>query len=217
MSWTLYLVDYLPLFHLFLFLETSPVLSFGTCFFVSFWLLPCVYFHVLDRAVMFPGLGRVAFCSRCRVGPRGAASLITWGWCSRCAPVRAVCTVLLQLSLDCYWHVMGGNDQGWLAVRTGYNYSGGVAVQGPTPWSRSHSSESLVLAFCLLSMCRGGWVIIQCGLKLSTGCTAPRAFQEMQGQPLPMSCPGPPVIRYRAICRKLLLVLGLEVLRKAKL
>ena len=37
-----------------------------------------------------------------------------------------------------------------------------------------------------------------------------------QGQPLPVFCPGPPSVSYKAICRWLLLVLGLEVPRQGQ-
>ena len=59
---TLYLTNCLLLFHSDLFLEMSPLLSFGACFFVSpFWLL-LVCFHLLGRYAMTPTLGRVALC-----------------------------------------------------------------------------------------------------------------------------------------------------------
>ena len=64
--------DKLSPFHLALFLEISPVLSSGICFFFSsFWLLPCVCFYVLGKVATLPRLGRVALYSRCPVGPSG--------------------------------------------------------------------------------------------------------------------------------------------------
>nr|KAF6485448.1 hypothetical protein HJG63_010646 [Rousettus aegyptiacus] len=55
------------------FLEFSPVLSFGTCFFVSsFWLPPCICFYVLGKIFKTPGLNRMVLCIiRCPVGPSG--------------------------------------------------------------------------------------------------------------------------------------------------
>ena len=60
-------------------------------------------------------------------------------------------------------------------------------------------------------ICGGGRVVIQHGLKLSTGCSGSGASQEMQSQPPPMPCLGPPGMSYRKICRWFLFVLGLKV------
>ena len=56
-----------------------------------------------------------------------------------------------------------------------------------------------------------GTVVIQHGLKLSTRCTGSGASQEVQGKSLPVPFVGLPGRSYRATCRWLLLVLGLEV------
>ena len=59
-------------------LEFCSFPSFEPHFFVSsFWQAPCVCFYVLGRAAMSPGLGRVALCSWCPVGPRGAGFPVT--------------------------------------------------------------------------------------------------------------------------------------------
>ena len=66
------------------FLEISPVLSYGACFFVApFWLPLCVCFYVLGRSAMTPSLCAIALCSRCPVGSSDSVSLITWAGCSR--------------------------------------------------------------------------------------------------------------------------------------
>ena len=57
----------------------------------------------------------------------------------------------------------------------------------------------------------GGRVIIQHGLKLSTQCTGSGASWEVQGQPPSVPCLWSLSMSYRAICRWLLLVLGLQV------
>ena len=78
--------DKLSPFHLALFLEISPVLSSGICFFFSsFWLLPCVCFYVWGRASTSPGLDRMALCSRCPIGHK-ACLPITQALHSRCTP-----------------------------------------------------------------------------------------------------------------------------------
>ena len=38
-----------------------------------------------------------------------------------------------------------------------------------------------------------------------------------KGQPPPVFCPGPPSVNYKAICRWLILVLGLEVPRQSQI
>ena len=70
-------------FHLALFLEISLILSFGTCLFVSSFLLFPVC--VLGRTTVSPGLGRVDLYSRCPIGPSGTALSVTQADCSRCA------------------------------------------------------------------------------------------------------------------------------------
>lgn len=74
----LHLVDCLSPSCFVLFLELFSVLSFGTCFWVSSFILPpCVSFRVFGRAVMSPSLGGVGFRSRCPLGSGGTACLVT--------------------------------------------------------------------------------------------------------------------------------------------
>lgn len=86
--WTLYVISWLPSFHLAFFLWIFTLLfSFEACFFVSHFLLPFfVCFYALSRSTMTPSLSRVALCSRYIVGLSGAISLITWPGCFRNVP-----------------------------------------------------------------------------------------------------------------------------------
>lgn len=91
---------------------------------------------------------------------------------------------------------------------------------------------ALVGLCCLLSLpfgfgiCGAGWVLLCFVLNLATRYTSSgplwgdaAGVEEgvgwspglVQGQPLPVSCPGLPGRRYKVICRGLLPVLGMEV------
>lgn len=80
---------------------------FLECFMFCFVL----FSYVLGKANMSSGPDRVVLLSRCLVGPRGATSMNTQAGCSKYAsllsPVWVVCTLLLQLSMHCCWHVTG--------------------------------------------------------------------------------------------------------------
>ena len=85
--WTLFMINCLPPFDLALFLEISPILSFGACLFLfPVWLSVCVCFYVLCSYAMTPSLRRVALCSRCPVRASGIMSLITRAGCFRYVP-----------------------------------------------------------------------------------------------------------------------------------
>ena len=57
----------------------------------------------------------------------------------------------------------------------------------------------------------GGWVVLLHGLRLTIQYTGSGASQEVQAKISCLLCLGPPGMSYRAICRWLLLMLGLEV------
>ena len=89
------------------------VLSFEIGFFVSSFWQPT---YILDRAAMSPGLGRVAFFSRCTVGSSGTASLFTWAGHSRCASLGGLSTP------SCYsWALIAvGTSMGGITPRPIY-------------------------------------------------------------------------------------------------
>ena len=78
--------------------------------------------------------------------------------------------------------------------------------------------------WCLMSLSfefvvhEGGWVLLWCGLKLSTGCTGSRASQEVQAKVSCHLCParGPPSKSSKVICRWLLPVLGLRIPKRCQ-
>ena len=73
--WTLYLINCLPPFHLALFLEICPTLSYRTCFSVSpFWLLLCVYLWVAGISAIPCSLAKVALHSKHSIRPCGTIS-----------------------------------------------------------------------------------------------------------------------------------------------
>ena len=87
-------------------------------------------------------------------------------------------------------------------------------MRGPTPRRRIYFSGVLVPAECFV--CDGGWVVLRCGLKLSTGCAGSGASWEVQAKLLHVFCLAPQSMSDKAICRRLLLVLGWEDPRRGQ-
>ena len=158
---------------------------------------------MLGRAATCPGLGRVALYSRCLVGPSGAVSPATRAGRSRYAPLWAVCTVPLLLAS------LGRIDPQ------------ASQLQGPTTPTVTSCLQALMLRSRLVSVglwCSlsvplecvargGGGVVIWLCLKLSPGCAGCGVSWEVQSQPPPVPCLGPPGTSYRW----LLLVFGVKV------
>ena len=65
--------------------------------FLALFILPlCVYLYVLGRSGMSPGLGRVAMCRRCPVGPSSMVlPQVTEPGAQRVSPVWAACALFL--------------------------------------------------------------------------------------------------------------------------
>ena len=105
-------------------------------------------------------------------------------------------------------------------MRTGGDHSRGSDVYVLTPWKRTFFSGGLVTAGSAPSVCQlwrwlsGAWV--QSGAVHQVFCLWCLPDDAGQGQLLPVPCPGPPGMNYKVICRWLLLVLGLEVLRRGQ-
>lgn len=163
MFWTLYVIDCLLLFQLVISsCYFALFFSFGISFSVSpFWLTPFVFFsYVLGRFAMSPGLSMVTLCNGCFVRPSVDIFLVTWARCSKGIPcVDFMCLRLLS-SLDCYCQVCIWDwSSCWLAVRTGFDYSGWVIVWGLTPWRGSCFIGAVVL-WCLPSLPLGCVIIV---------------------------------------------------------
>ena len=123
------------------------------------------------------------------------------------------------LRLDCYWHVSRRDlPPGQSAARSGCKHHGVSAVLGPTSQTRTYFSRALVSTesasrVCCLCRWLGDtlrWYKAVYWLHWLRGPTGGAG----QGQLPPVFCLGPPGMSDRVICRWLLLMLGLEVLRK---
>ena len=166
----------LPPFHLGLFLETSPILSFGVYFFVySFWLLLCVCFYVLGKSAMTPSFGSMAICIMCLMGWQnelkgtlGMSLVRLHGFC--CCDYVLISIVLFVHEVDPQSH--------WL--RTNPYLSVWAALQVLTTWSRI----CLSMVWCLLrsafgsATCEANWILLWCFLKLVSGCVCCGIFWE---------------------------------------
>ena len=150
---------------------------------------------------MSPGLDRVALYRRCPIGSSGTASPFTWAGHSGCTS-HVVC-VHHPLVVES-WLLLAFKDlpPGQLTIRTGSNYHGGSAVQGPTSQSMTYFCGALVPTESTPWVCCLWWWL-----------WAPLGGAS-QGQPWPVSCLRSLSMRYKASCRWLALVLGLEVQRK---
>ena len=100
-----------------------------------------------------------------------------------------------------------------------------ATTMGDQLWRGPPNGAALISAglWCLLSpplecvACGGGWVVLRCGLKLSTRCAgsgAPRRCRARSATACVL--PRPLRMSYRVIPRWLLLVLGLETPRKGQ-
>ena len=129
--------------------------------------------------------------------------------------VWAVYTLLLQLSLDCCWHVNGRDlpPLHWLGRRPWPLWS--ICCIGADPMEYNNTTvgfRHLPSPPLECVTCGGDWVMLQSSLKLSTRFLAlgpPGTYRPRSA----ITCflPGIPSISYNMTCIWLLLAFGLEV------
>lgn len=220
----MYFIECLFSFHLVFFLEFCPVLSSGTCFFVSsfFFLTRSISFYAVHKCAMYPRLDRVTLCRRFPVEPSGTVFCFTWAGCSRrvcclCCVCHLI-AVVPQFLLTSQWLVLtfkliGCEGLPWLELMSYCSWA------DPTKW------ESLYLGSGSSWGCPSGVSIVEvwsvgllCALKPSSKCfksgTSWEGLQCRPSQTLLMLDLGSLVgaATLWSSCIWLPLVLGLEVI-----
>lgn len=115
----------------------------------------CVCFSVFCRSANSPRLDSIALHTRCRVGPSGTVSPVTWAGCSRsscgwCVPSCCTWALLLLAHLGVE-----------LTLRTtGCDYSRWTPVCGLTPQSEIGCSRAPVSAQSMAWACHYGAILV---------------------------------------------------------